>query len=29
MYGKYWRCWQRKATQQEMENHPWEGGDDE
>ena len=26
MYGKYWRCWQRKATQQEMENHPWEGG---
>lgn len=25
MYGKYWRCWLRKPTRQETENHPWEG----
>lgn len=24
-YGEKWRCWLRKPTQQEMENHPWEG----
>lgn len=25
LYEKEWRCWLRKPTQQEMENHPWEG----
>ena len=25
LYGKTWRCWLKKPTPQEMENHPWEG----
>ena len=24
-YGEKWRCWLRKPTKEEMENHPWEG----
>lgn len=24
MYGKRWRCWLRKPTQEEMEGTPWE-----
>lgn len=24
-YGKHWRCWLRKPTQEERENVPWEG----
>lgn len=24
-YGKHWRCWLRKPTQEEMEAVPWEG----
>ena len=24
MYGKRWRCWLRKPTQEEMEDTPWE-----
>lgn len=25
-YDKYWRCWLRKPTKEEMEGTPWEGG---
>ena len=24
MYGKYWRCWLRKPSKEEMEGTPWE-----
>lgn len=24
MYGKYWRCWLRKPSKEEMEETPWE-----
>lgn len=28
-YGKHWRYWLRKPTQEEMEAVPWEGGQHE
>lgn len=28
-YGKHWRCWLRKPTQEERAGTPWEGGQHE